>query len=124
VKKFYILIILISFNTLKADVTYTEEEKDDAIKVLAVGVGLVVYAAITQSKNKQAGYSSYNMYDHTDFMDGIVLHENSLQKIRLFPIGTPKLSENFSLNNNQTLSLTKNINSIDIIRLDFKIFEY
>ena len=44
---------MISFNTLKADVTYTEEEKDDAVKVLAVGVGLVVYAAITQSKNKQ-----------------------------------------------------------------------
>lgn len=123
-KKFYILIILISFNALKADITYTEEEKDDAKKVLALGVGLVVYAAITQSKNKQTGYTPLGMYHQIDSMDGIILHENSLHKITLFPSKTTKLSENFLIGNDQHLSLTKNINSIDILRLNFKIFEY
>lgn len=121
-KKLYILFILISFNSLKADITYTEEEKEDAKKVLALGVGLVLYAAISQSKNKQAGYISQNIYPQIDLMQGIVLHDNASFQISLFPSKTSKLSENFLLTNNQHHSLAKNINSIDILRLNFKFF--
>lgn len=121
-KKLYILFILISFNSLKADITYTEEEKEDAKKVLALGVGLVLYAAISQSKNKQAGYISHNIYPQIDLMQGIVLHDNASFQISLFPSKTSKLSENFLLTNNQHHSLAKNINSIDILRLNFKFF--
>jgi len=40
-----LFLILMSPGYLIADVTYTEEEKDDARIVLALGVGLVIYAA-------------------------------------------------------------------------------
>jgi len=49
-----LFLILMSPGYLIADVTYTEEEKDDARIVLALGVGLVIYAAtLNRSDNKR-----------------------------------------------------------------------
>ena len=95
---------------LIADVTYTEEEKDDARIVLALGIGLVIYAAILNGSDDQA-------LSRKGISSDLTLYENSLYKATLFPKPVNKI-------NFYSQGLLKNQNEsfhIDIIRFEYKI---
>lgn len=105
-----LFLILMSPGYLIADHAYTEEEKDDARIVLALGVGLVIYAATLNGSDDQALSSKGISSDLT-------LYENSLYKATLFPKSVNKI-------NFYSQGLLKNQNEnfhIDIIRFEYKI---
>jgi hypothetical protein len=105
-----LFLILMSPGFLIADVTYTEEEKDDARIVLALGIGLVIYAAILNGSDDQA-------LSRKGISSDLTLYENSLYKATLFPKPVNKI-------NFYSQGLLKNQNEsfhIDIIRFEYKI---
>ena len=105
-----LFLILMSPGYLIADVTYTEEEKDDARIVLALGVGLVIYAATLNRSDSKALSSKGISSDLT-------LYENNLYKATLFPKPVNKInfySQGLLKNHNENFHL-------DIIRFEYKI---
>ena len=114
-----ILAILVLTSPISADVTYTEEEKDDAQKVLALGIGLVAYAAIIQSQD------GAKEFDINKYKNGIVLYENHIQKLTLFPSATKNYEmmnhESAFLKSSQPINYSQGL-SVDILRFDIKLF--
>ena len=94
---------------LIADVTYTEEEKDDARIVLALGIGLVIYAATLDGSDQALSSKGIS--------SDLTLYENSLYRATLFPKPVNKI-------NFYSQSRLKNHHEnfhIDIIRFEYKI---
>lgn len=94
---------------LIADVTYTEEEKDDARIVLALGIGLVIYAATLDGSDQALNSKGIS--------SDLTLYENSLYRATLFPKPVNKI--NF-YSQSRLKNHYENFH-IDIIRFEYKI---